>query len=469
MKILELESGIEDILERLREFFNVDRFNILVNILNKLISDIKRFLATFLEENRLDNTSLTGELLNFVDEFWLPKRDMLIQKLNELSNELNSEDYEIDKLISEKISSDWIKSLLIDKNTIQKQHNKLASGSIKTEQPEKVNVNIRDELYKKSINGFIDICSKITIEKNAEIQSKIKDLIEGIIFESKTYPSLAEYRGKLKDEIDFLTEDFTYDRKSYTPLISRFANDILEILILNPITDKFEGTRINKFLKSQKNIESITIFDENYSDKLNLFEQELVKRLLTQESSNLEDIKRRLLSLKEFFESDNDFANFQDDLAKTIKEKNLSTKKVVKNIKQSPKNLKDIDKLDTLTNFIDTSIPDALERLISNADIALNYVDVQDEINEDINSLEFIINKIILKAVKIEEPFKHSIEYQIQAIKNDLESGKVLKSFINQNIDKIEDERFTQIENRYRQSKEFNEVIKICEDVIDEL
>lgn len=469
MKILELESGIEDILNRLREFFNVDRFNILVNILNKLISDIKRFLATFLEANRLDNTSLTGELLNFVDEFWLPKRDILIQQLNELSNDLNSKNYKIDELISEKISIEWIKQLYIDDRVIQKHHNKLASGSIKTEQPEKVNVNIRDELYKKSISGFIDICSTVTIEKNQEIQDRIKNLMESIIFEGKIYPSLDNYRIKLKEQIDILTEDFTYDKKSYTPLLSRFANDILEILILNPITDKFEGTRINKFLKSQKNMESITIFDEHYDEKLNLFEQDLIKRLLTQESSNIDDIKRKLHSLREFFESDEEFENFVSDLAITIRDKNLSTKKVIKNIKQSPKTLQNMNDLDKLTNFIDTSIPDALERLISNADIALNYSDVKDEINEDINSLEFIINSIILKAVKIEEPFKHSIEYQIQAIKNDLESGKVLKSFINQNIDKIEDERFTQIENRYRQSKEFNEVIKICEEVIEKL
>lgn|GEM_PF-1309234 len=471
MKALALPSGIEDILERLNEFFNVDRFNILVNILNKLISDIKRFLILFLQKNRIDATeqSLTGELLNFVDEFWLPRRDNLIQKLNELSNDLNSQNYNIDKLISDKISQQWIKSLIIDDALINKHHNKLASGSIKIEQPEKVNVNIRDELYKKSINGFIDICSKITIEKNREIQNRIKDLIESIIFQNRALPSLQSSKNRLKLEIQALIEDFTYDKKSYTPLISRFANDILEILILNPITDKFEGTRINKFLKSQKNIESITIFDETYKENLNLFEQDLVKRLLIQETSNCDDIKKRLDILGEFFDDKKDFEKFKNDLAKTIKDKNLSVKKVIKNIKQSPKNLKDMEKLNSLKNFVDSSLPNELERLISNANIALSYKDVKDEINEDINSLEFIINQIILKAVKIEEPFKHSIEYQIQSIKNDLESGKRIKSFINQNIDKIEGERFTQIENRYKQSEEFNEVIKICEEVIDKL
>lgn len=479
MKILELESGIEEILKRLNEFFNYDRFNILVNILNKLIADVKLYLTDFLEAHRVDSDeeSLTGQMLNFVDEFWLPKRDTLIQKLNELSNEMNIRAYEIDGLISQKISSEWIPKLLIDDNVINRHHNRLASGSIKTEQPEKVNVNLRDELYKKSVNGFIEICSTIAVEKNIEVQEKIKELMSEVIFEGKRLPSQEAIRERLSLKIDELVQDFSYDKKSYTPLISRFANDILEILMLNPITDKFEGTRVNKFLKSQKNIESIMVFDTNYNDELEFYEQDLVKRLLIQESAvNLDDIKRRLdNSLKELFkiegDEDENFKKFKEDLAKTINDKKLSTKKVIKNIYRSPAMLKSMseESYEELQSFIDKANENALESLISNAEMALSYKEVKEEINEDINSLEFVLNEIVLKAVKIEEPFKHSIEYQIQAIKNDLESGKKLKSFVNSNIAKIESEKFAYIENRYKKSQEFNEVISVCEEVIGKL
>ncbi len=479
MKILELKSGIEEILTRLNEFFNYDRFNILVNILNKLIADIKLFLSEFLKNNRVDSDkeSLTGQMLNFVDEFWLPKRDSLIQKLNELSNEMNLKAYEIDILISQKISNEWIPRLLISDEIINNHHNRLASGSIKTEQPEKVNVNLRDELYKKSVNGFIEICSTIAIEKNQNVKEKIKELMSEVMFDGKKLPSLESVKEKLHQKIEELVQDFSYDKKSYTPLISRFANDILEILILNPVTDKFEGTRVNKFLKSQKNIESIMIFDSNYNDELEFYEQDLVKRLLIQESVvNLDDIKRKLdNSLKDVFkiegDEDENFKKFKEDLAKTINDKKLSIKKVIKNIYRSPAMLKRMgeDRYEELQNFIDKVHENALESLISNAEMALSYKDVKDEINEDINSLEFILNNIVLKAVKIEEPFKHSIEYQIQAIKNDLESGKKLKSFINSNIAKIESEKFAYIENRYKKSQEFNEVLTICEEVISKL
>ncbi len=480
MKILELESGIEAMLERLNQFFNYDRFNILVNILNKLIADIKQFLTLFLEQNKIDENNddnLSGQMLNFVDEFWLPKRDILIQSLNELSNDMNSKAYQVDKLISEKISSDWIPKLLITDEIINHHHNRLASGSIKTQQPEKVNANIRDELYKNSVNGFIEICSTIAIEKNGEIQNKIKNLINSVLCGDKSLPTLQKVKEKLSLKIDELVGDFSYDKKSYTPLISRFANDILEILILNPITDKFEGTRVNKFLKSQKNIESIMIFDKNYNEELEFFEQDLVKRLLIQESLvDIEEIKKRLdNSLKDLFKvedgEDEGFKKFKEDLAKTINDKKLSIKKVIKNIFNSPAMLKNMseDNLNELQNLIDSSIENALEGLIKNAQVALNYKEVKDELNEDINSLEFILNNIVLKAVKIEEPFKHSIEYQIQAIKNDLESGKKLKSFVNSNIAKIESEKFAYIENRYKKSQEFNEVIQVCEEVVGKL
>ena len=290
-------------------------------------------------------------------------------------------------------------------------------------------------------------------------------------------PALEGVREKLFSKIEELVGDFSYDKKSYTPLISRFANDILEILILNPITDKFEGTRVNKFLKSQKNIESIMVFDSNYNDELEFYEQDLVKRLLIQESAvDLNDIKRRLdNSLKEVFkiegDEDENFKKFKEDLAKTINDKKLSTKKVIKNIYRSPAMLKSMseESYEELQSFIDKAHENALESLISNAEMSLNYKEVKEEINEDINSLEFILNNIVLKAVKIEEPFKHSIEYQIQAIKNDLESGKKLKSFVNSNIAKIESEKFAYIENRYKKSQEFNEVISVCEEVIAKL
>jgi hypothetical protein len=136
---------------------------------------------------------------------------------------------------------------------------------------------LREEIKKKAIEGFVDLCSEVAEEENQKIAQEVKNLIKSILLEDKK-----EIGKELEEVIDNITQKFVYDRNAYDPLISRFASDIGEILLSAPITDKKEGERVKKFQQAEPNIESILIFDPHYNEELGFYKQELVRKLLVQ-------------------------------------------------------------------------------------------------------------------------------------------------------------------------------------------
>ena len=269
-------NAIDDLYERLKEFCEIDRFKIIKNVLNKLFADIKEIVETLIEGIEIEEKDYDEKKFNILDEFWEGKRNELIQKLSELGEELQKRGYELSKTIAQRVS-DWIPTLKIDEEDIKRKHFELTTESILVEKPEKVNMLLREEIKKKAIEGFVDLCSEVAEEENQKIAQEVKNLIKSILLEDKK-----EIGKKLEEVIDNITQKFVYDRNAYDPLISRFASDIGEILLSAPITDKKEGERVKKFQQAEPNIESILIFDPHYNEELGFYKQELVRKLLVQ-------------------------------------------------------------------------------------------------------------------------------------------------------------------------------------------
>lgn len=110
-----------------------------------------------------------------------------------------------------------------------------------------------------------------------------------------------------------------------------------------------------------------------------------------------------------------------------------------------------------------------LSELLNQAKVSVEITEVKDEIVKDLENLKEIFNDIILKAIQIETPFKDSLQDQIQAILNDIDSDNInkskLRSFIVENIDEIFKEEYRKLEIDEEMKNILNNIIKKIDDI----
>jgi len=110
-----------------------------------------------------------------------------------------------------------------------------------------------------------------------------------------------------------------------------------------------------------------------------------------------------------------------------------------------------------------------LSELLNHAKVSIEIPEVKNEIVSDLENLKEIFNDIILKAIQIETPFKDSLQDQIQAILNDIDSDNInkskLRSFIVENIDEISKEEYRKLEIDEEMKNILNNIIKKIDDI----
>lgn len=110
-----------------------------------------------------------------------------------------------------------------------------------------------------------------------------------------------------------------------------------------------------------------------------------------------------------------------------------------------------------------------LSELLNHAKVSVEITEVKEEIVKDLENLKEIFNDIILKAIQIETPFKDSLQDQIQAILNDIDSDNInkskLRSFIIENIDEIFKEEYHKLEIDKEMKNILNNIIKKIDDI----
>ena len=110
-----------------------------------------------------------------------------------------------------------------------------------------------------------------------------------------------------------------------------------------------------------------------------------------------------------------------------------------------------------------------LNELLNHAKVSVEITEVKDEIVKDLENLKEVFNDIILKAIQIETPFKDSLQDQIQAILNDIDSDNInkskLRSFIVENIDEISKEEYRKLEIDEEMKNILNNIIKMIDDI----
>ena len=369
---LQMNDGIEEVKNRIREMMNGEILQLINDNFEVDISEAYKFLAEFKKNYNpsLNEKKKREEELSLIDNKWKTVSSNLKKELKILQREINNINYNLDEHISKQISEIWINELIekVDE-FIEEEEKNIVDGRVDIQQPQKINDRVRERIYKQSLEKIVKISTSIINIENEKEYNKLFEIIKKVIYENGDTLNAEE----LKKTINKIITKFSYDAKSYKPLILRFLNSVFEILILNSISNDEKSERANRFKKLRPDIESLLQYDENYDDSYSTFKQDFIQMLLVQKA---------------------EFKNEQIEF---------------------------------------------LSKLLQKAKVATSYEEVKEEIITDLKNLESIFNNILLKAIKIENPFKDSLKDQIQAILNDLDefNNSEIRKFIIRNIDNI--------------------------------
>lgn len=401
-------NGFKEFRQRLNEFFQYDALKAMNDNIKKDLNNTQNFLLEFKEKHNVINNEMKikEDVLKIKKEYKKALNIQLKDIVENFQEEIrDKKDFNIRAELEEEILEKWLDKLYVtDEKREQYQKFVKIPGGIDIEIPADLNRIIRKDLYNKSLKFITDLVSDVLVQKDATIMNEFR---ESIIKAFKV-----ENNQELKDKLlgilnTHLMAKYSYDEKSYKPLVSRFINDIFKLIIFHPITNQIKGARIMHFSEVKQSIMALAPFDEeNYKKELDLgvFEKNIVKKILVQ----------------------------FDDKAKNIDDK---TKK-------------------------------GLERLLLNAKVATTYVEVQEEINTDLEILNYIISNILLRAMMIEKPFIDSLFHQVESIEIDIIEEDKLYDFMDLNIEVLEREKYNDISGDPELNKKISDIILESEKVL---
>ncbi|MEA3316299.1 MAG: dynamin family protein [Campylobacterota bacterium] len=438
-----IDDGFKDFRVRLNQFFKYDALKALNDTVNKDLNNIKNFLIDFKRKHNTQNNEnkVEDKLYDIKKDYIQTKNreliDLVIEKKAEV---LEQKDFNINKDLEVEIKEKWIEKLKITDEILSQRIKKISTDGI--EKPSYLNITLRKELYKESLDIVTQLVSKVVIKKDKEVISEFKNSI----YEIFNITNSSYTKEKLDECLDKIMNKFSYDERSYKPLMTRFINDIFKVLIDNPITTHRDGQRINAFKLYELNIASLLPFDiKHYQNELELgiYEKTLVKKILVQyEELSLDSIINKLQQYQNYFNKNLNI----DTLAKEIKDSNISLETLSKGLLYGKDSFRNMTK-DGVLNIINKNrSKNSLDTLMDYAKEATTYKEVQQEINKDLDILEDIISNIILDAMMIEKPFLDSLNTQIEAIRLDIDDYKsTLDKFMDTNIKDLNPEEFFKI------------------------
>ena len=323
---------------------------------------------------------------------------------------------------------------------------------------------LREELFEqkniiKETKYDLDTSIKNQVNENwiSKISEKVDDYVKNEIIKGTDGRNNNISASKINDRV----REVIY--KESLKLIIKISTDTIENNSGTEEKELFEILRkniLNKNENLERNLKNILFeitndykYETNSYKPLihrflnNIFEVIILHRIndkLEGRGKSFNDNRANIEGLLYITETDDDTKSlFEQDLIQTI----LIQRKNIK--------------LPNSTN--------PLNELLNHAKVSIEINEVKDEIVRDLENLKEIFNDIILKAIQIETPFKDSLQDQIQAILNDIDSDNInkskLRSFIVENIDEISKEEYRKLEIDEEMKNILNNIIKMIDDI----
>jgi len=413
----EFKNEIDDMHNALIRYYETERFEILKRKINTNQRLLKEILSKIIKDNDikdLDNLDLQERnkiVIKYIKKIEKQIEDNFKKLKYELKEDIADNKY-FTKKFEELLNGEESFFRDITDEYIEEIH--IVQGAESSTQefaPERVNVEIRKELYSEYLDNFLSLISKITDEKAREFKAKIEDTFLNSIVPEDLANSRQDLHDMSKNFIEEITGHISHNNDRFLYLIERFSRDVFDILILHPLGSE---DRKSKYEQRKKEFNNLDYFYKNGNKELislilsGEFKENLVKQLLY-------DFITRLIE--------------SDPIAKTI----IS---IVKNKKDDQKDIFD------------------------NISRAKSKEDIKKEIEQDKKNLEDILLNAVIPATNLDLAFYNSIDKQIKTIitKSKEDSGDIV-NFVSNIISIVRKTQFDGINQKIKRQQELKETI----------
>lgn len=257
LKLLNMPDGIEELRQKLKTYYENDRFEVLKKRIDKIVRDVERTFEGVKSKYDLNSaminpkeyTQITLALAGRLHSQLPDSLQNLKNKLNEASRSAQPLTTAITSAIEDLITTE---QFAISDDEIDKIHMAI-EGVSSAQQPQKMDSYIREERFVSMYDAFCKKILECTSIRHGEVCHDILDIFMQTLNVDKDCP---EY-GQLKDKVSALCglKDTVADAY-YKSLMERFSRDLFEVQIKFGLGQD----RLNKFKEEAANFFSLGVF-----------------------------------------------------------------------------------------------------------------------------------------------------------------------------------------------------------------
>lgn len=488
-------DGIDDLRDKLKKYYETERFEVLKKRIDKILYDVKNIFTGLNEE--YDSVSSINGNMTFaeiiMDEF-RKLREALPPKLQDLKDNLN-ETSRSEKPLTHRIGA-CIDNLVTEDNfsitdeEIQRIHKEIA-GVGAAEQPQKLDSKIRENRFDEMYDAFTHEILACTTTRHREVCHDILQIFMDNLNLSTDSPEYQTFRDSL---CELLHINDTANDEYYRSLMERFARDLFEIQI------KFtQGTdRLNKFQEEKANFFSLGIFynasttGQDEESKLDYIENSpqdsslwrifLYPEIASAPSRN--DVINKFKELTKFSNVNHTLRVLLDKLMRAYRNDTINQlvnlmiginfsgpeAVVLSAVKNKLTEAIDSAEIDTDTSSLlnDILTSNRYQNDIASKHTEYTYQTVKDEFNSDIAALRNVLQNAFIPAVNLDKAFSARESKMLEDIIRKIDT-KEFERFIRENIYLIQADSLHELESAQNQLMLNQAVMNQIRDILDKI
>ncbi|MCS6999028.1 MAG: dynamin family protein [Aquificaceae bacterium] len=448
LRKLELDHGIETLLDRLKHYNKTERREVLYRRINHLLGVVEEEVQRLEEEisKKKRHSSAVKVFAQKLKEIEEKVKRSILDNIDDFHRDVKeiNRTKELSRKISETVREGLVFDSLVsneEKESVKRDIN--LKTSTFEEKPIEYNIKLRDKLYVLVLDKFTKTIEESVREKLLSISN---DLKEKFVKAFEVSPDKREkFLEILEKHFEKMGVNFSYEVIGLKKFIERFGGDLIQLLITNPVGSP---DREGKFKEIERDIYSLMAYDENFNPDFPIDYKSLKLRLLYQQGDlvqehTIEEV-RRLLS--EVLKSKNiTFGKGKEDYMVSLLLNKFSLGKI-KEMLNTIKHLPYVRSYEDMINYINNTTPDKEEFQIDKIKNSSTYEEVEKEISKDVDILREMLERNVIKAIGLERMIVNHITSQIQTIKNWVsEMSTDFHNFISENIDLIAKDVETEI------------------------
>ena len=501
-------DGVDEMRKKLEDYNENERFEILKKRINAIRPNIQSTLGdilktdstTFDKEYKKKYLKISNSLQTQIAEI----KKELEQIVEKVQKDMNIKSLSVDQWPLSKKIVDYINKNITIENYSVESAKHFGKGRIGSEETSRTEGEVREEMFERMYNDFIQNIVKITDELHSEYSSEVLETILSTMGVGKNNRFREEIEMALKKELEpYWHYDSGLNSGFYfRSLIERYSRDIYEVLINAQYTEE----RLTTFYKYADNFFSMSVFykepgtpedDLSYITKAPQ-DQPLCQKLLfhsENESKKYFATKDEVKDLTKEVQKITKIETIPDETIKKLERALNATegdsdkiKKAIRNnfdqlspFADKEKRLITLEK--AVENLLDTnscghaSISDKLAfgkyynnfhaEAKSKNGYTIEYF--KKEFYKDINTLQDVLVNAFVRAISIETPFSAR---EVQAIADTikyLESDKFNHDFIEDHIDQIKMEEVNRLDDERNEKQKDLAIIELIKGTLENM